>query len=266
MPYASTLDDSIADTNGFYRRTLHVLSDARVPFLCGGSHAFLHYTGIVRDTKDLDLFVREADLTDALQALADAGYRTDRTFAHWLAKAFKGDDFVDLVHSSGNGVARVDDEWFEHSVEAEVLGMPVRLAPVEELIWQKSFVMDRERFDGADILHLILRCGRTIDWNRLLARYDDNWRLLAVYLTLFGFAYPGVRGPIPEDVLRGLLTRAAEIDPPLEEPLCRGTLVSRAQYLVDIGRWGFRDARIAPYGTMTPEEAVYWTWAIDHVK
>ncbi len=266
MSYASTLDDSIVDTNGFYRRTLHVLSDAQIPFLCGGSHAFLHYTGIARNTKDLDLFVREEDLRAALEALAEAGYRTERAFSHWLAKAYKGDDFVDLVHSSGNGVARVDDGWFEHSVEAQVLGMPVRLAPAEELIWQKAFVMDRERFDGADILHLFLRCGRNLDWDRLLDRFGDNWRLLVVYLTLFGFVYPGVKGPIPDDLLATLLARASEMDPPGDEPVCRGTLVSRAQYLVDIGRWGFRDARIAPYGSMTPEEAVYWTWAIDHVK
>ena len=51
----STLDDSARDTNTFYRRTLHVLSDARVPFLVGGSHAYLHYTGIVRNTKDFDV-------------------------------------------------------------------------------------------------------------------------------------------------------------------------------------------------------------------
>ena len=38
--------------------------------------------------------------------------------------------------------------------------------------------------------------------------------------------------------------------------LSNGTLVSRSQYLVDIGRWAFRDARIQPYGSMSAEEAV----------
>ena len=47
MAYQSTLDDPVRDTNAFYRRTLHVLSDAHVPFLVGGSHAYLQYTGIV---------------------------------------------------------------------------------------------------------------------------------------------------------------------------------------------------------------------------
>ena len=65
MAYQSTLDHPGRDTNAFYRRTLHVLSDARVQFKVGGSHAFLNYTGIVRDTKDFDLFVRRSDLDAA---------------------------------------------------------------------------------------------------------------------------------------------------------------------------------------------------------
>jgi hypothetical protein len=264
MTYNSTLAESAPDTNSFYRRTLHVLSDAQAPFLVGGSHAFLHYTGIVRDTKDLDLFVQAADLDRALEALAQSGYRTEITFSHWLAKAIQGDDFVDLVFASGNGVARVDDQWFEHSVEAQVLGMPVRLAPPEELVWQKAFVMERERFDGADIMHLILRCGPGLDWPRILERFAGNWRLLLSYLVLFTFVYPGERAAIPAGVLESLLADLRDGD---DEPakVCRGTLVSRSLYLVDIGRWGFREARIAPHGAMTPEQAVYWTWAIDHV-
>ena len=155
MAYQSTFDAPGRDTNTFYRRTLHVLSDARVPFLVGGSHALLNYTGIVRETKDFDLFVQRSDLEAALEALAVAGYHTEITFPHWLAKAKQGNDVVDLVFSSGNGVCRVDGDWFAYAVEADVLGMPVKIAPVEELLWQKSFVMERERYDGADVAHII---------------------------------------------------------------------------------------------------------------
>src|SRR5919199_585445 len=147
MAYQSTRDDLAADTNTFYRRTLHVLSDAQVPFLVGGSHAFLHYTGIERSTKDFDLFLRRQDRDRALEALDLAGYRTETTFPHWLAKAFQGHDHIDLVYASGNGICTVDDAWFEHAVEAEVLGMPVKLQPLVEFLWQKAFVMERERFD-----------------------------------------------------------------------------------------------------------------------
>src|SRR3954471_23491868 len=100
MAYQSTLNAPIRDTNAFYRRTLHVLSDARVQFLVGGSHAVLNYTGIVRETKDFDLFVRRSDLDAALVSLREAGYHTEVTFPHWLAKAKDGGNTVDLVFSS----------------------------------------------------------------------------------------------------------------------------------------------------------------------
>ena len=122
MAGQSTLDEAAPDTNTFYRRTLHVLSDGAVPFLVGGSHAFLEYTGIVRNTKDFDLFLRRSDIDRAMEALGAAGYRTELTFPHWLGKAWQHEDFVDLVFSSGNGICAVDDGWFEHAVETQVHG------------------------------------------------------------------------------------------------------------------------------------------------
>ena len=268
MAYQSTYDDPAQDTNTFYRRTLHVLSEARVPFLVGGSHAILHYTGIVRETKDFDLFVRREDCSDATEALRLAGYWTEITFPHWLAKAKQGDDVVDLVFSSGNGVCRVDEGWFENAVEAEVLGMPVKLAPAEELLWQKAFVMERERFDGGDVVHLLRTCAETLQWNRLVQRFGDNWQLLLQYLIFFGFVYPSERQRIPRAVIDELMARyRAELDaPPATDRVCRGTLVSRGQYLLDIGLYGYADARLVPRGTMTAEDCIYWTWAIEHVK
>ena len=268
MAYQLTLDHPGRDTNAFYRRTLHVLSDAQVPFLVGGSHALLTYTGIVRETKDFDLFIRRTDLDAALEALRQAGYLTEVTFPHWLAKAKQGNDAVDLVFSSGNGVCRVDDEWFSNALEADVLGMPVKIAPVEELLWQKTFVMERERYDGADVAHILRSCAETLDWDRVMRRCDPYWQLLLTYLILFGFIYPSERHRIPEWVMNELTARLqTEISgPPSEDRVCRGTLTSRAQYLLDIGRYGYEDARLLPRGNMTPEDAVYWTWAIENVR
>src|SRR5262249_13159352 len=162
---------------------------------------------------------------------------------------FAEDEFIDVIFSSGNGIARVDDGWFEHAIEAEVLGLPVRLCPVEEMIWSKGFVMERERYDGADIAHLIRACGHTLDWPRLL-----NHRVL------FGYVYPGERWRVPEAVMQELvqrLQREMKAPPPAEQ-VCQGTLLSREQYLTDIGHWGYRDARLSPRGTLSPEEIADW--------
>jgi hypothetical protein len=58
---------------------------------------------------------------------------------------------------------------------------------VEETIWSKAFVMERERYDGADIAHLLRASAERLDWHRLLERFDAHWPVLLSHLILFGF-------------------------------------------------------------------------------
>lgn len=251
-------------TREFYVRTLTVLNESEMPYLVGGAYAMGTLAGIERHTKDLDVFIREADLDRVLGTLRNAGYRTEVTYPHWLAKAWVSERFADVIYRSGNGVATVDDQWFENAVEAELLGIPVRLCPPEEIIWSKAYVQERERFDGADIAHLIRLSGPSLDWNRLVNRFGNDWRVLLGHLVNFGFVYPGERDTIPAWVIRklaGRLLAEAELPPPRER-VCRGTLLSREQYLIDIASWAYEDARLAPRGTMTPEQVTHWTAAI----
>lgn len=50
---------------------------------------------------------------------------------------------------------------------------------------------------------------------------------------------------------------------PAGSRVCRGTLLSRAQFLIDVGRWGYADARLAPGGSMTRADVEAWTRAIE---
>jgi hypothetical protein len=248
-----------------YRTALEMLNRAGVPYLVGGTYAFHYYAGIARTTKDFDIFVRRVDLQRVLDVLGRTGFRTEIAFDHWLAKAFNADRFIDVIYSSGNGVADVDDEWFAHAVDEMVLGVPVRLCPAEEMIWSKAMIMERERYDGADVAHLIRHCSGLLNWDRMLRRFGANWRVLYAHLVLFGFIYPGERSLIPSAVLRDLANRVlAELDVPTRDSkVCQGTLLSRAQYLVDIDEWGYEDARVIPRGTMTPDQIAEWTAGID---
>jgi hypothetical protein len=256
-------------TNGlsyaFYRSVMSRLNDAGVPFVVGGAYALAYYTTIMRSTKDFDVFVRRQDIERALDSLHSGDCRTEFTYPHWLGKAICGDDLVDIIFSSGNAIANVDDEWFAHAPTTDVLGMPAKLSPAEEMIWSKAFIMERERYDGADVLHLILRCGPTLDWPRLLRRFGEHWRVLLSHLIVFGFVYPGERTSIPPWVMDQLLGRMQKemADPPREGRVCRGPLISRAQYLIDIEEWGYADARVGPRGVMTEDEVARWTAAID---
>ena len=250
-------------SRNFYRRVMHQLQAHDIPFLVGGAYAFERYTGIGRHTKDFDLFVHPRDVDPALEILALNGCQTDTPFPHWLAKAECGEDVVDLIYSSGNGVALVDDGWFRHSVEEIVLDVPVRLIPAEEMIWSKAFIMERERYDGADVAHILRACADTLDWPRLLQRFDTNWRVLLQHLVMFGFIYPCERARVPAAVMRELMGRLdRELTRPAAERVCRGTLISRAQYLVDVEHWGYTDPRLAPDGNLTSEERERWTAGI----
>jgi hypothetical protein len=259
-------------TRAFYCHALHTLIDADVPFLIGGAYALQHYVGIGRHTRDLDIFVHPRDSERTLQILADAGYPTELTFPHWLGKAYNGDAYIDVIFSSGNGVARVDDEWFAHAVATKVLGIPVLLCPPEEMLWSKMFIMERERYDGADVAHLIRACGDHLDWQHLIDRVGPNWRVLYSHLILYGFIYPAERDKVPDWVLLDLSRRLlAELRTPpidkassMDEKVCAGPLISRQQYLTDTQEWGYEDGRIAR-GYMTSDQVRHWTDAIGTV-
>ncbi len=240
----------------FYRRVVSTLERARIPFLVGGAFAMHRYAGIARFTKDLDLFLRPSHVDAALDALAAAGHRTELTAPHWLAKCTEDDILVDLIFSSGNGVVTVDDEWFDHAVDDELLGLPVRLIPAEEMIWSKAYIMERERFDGADVAHVIHGQAERIDWDHLVARFGEHWRVLLAHLALFGFVYPTERTRIPRRIMRDLIDRlarelASEFD---GDRITQGTLLSSGQYRVDTHDRGFKDARLLPPADLTTDD------------
>ncbi len=137
------------------------------------------------------------------------------------------------------------------------------VAPPEESIWSKSFVMERERFDGADVAHIILALGDTLDWRRLIDRFGHHWRVLLAHLVLFGFIYPSVRSKVPAAVMKELTQRLQRETngPDADDPVCYGTLLSWSQYLGDVLGGSFRDARIRPHGNLTPDEVARWTSA-----
>jgi hypothetical protein len=254
-----------ANTQDFYRRVMATLNEHELPFLVAGAYALRHHTGISRQTKDLDLFVKRDDIERVLDTLREAGFRTELTFTHWLGKVYddKSAEFIDVIFSSGNGVATVDDEYFDHAPHGSCFDVPIRWCPVEEMIWSKAFVMERERFDGADVAHLFHACAASLDWQRLLERFGAHWRLLLVHVVLFGFIYPNERDAIPAWVTRELSERLErEASAPQEVgPVCGGTLLSRQQFLIDICEHGYLDARVTT-GAMTELEVEDWTAAI----
>jgi hypothetical protein len=231
----------------FYREALELLNQCGAEFLLGGAFATFHYTGIYRDTKDLDIFCKSSEYTKILKYFAERGYRTELTDVRWLAKVFKEDFFMDVIFDSVNHICTVDDSWFQHAVAGEFDGIPVKIVPPEEIIWCKAYVQNRERFDGADVNHMMLKCGANLDWKRLLTRLDQHWHLLLAKILLFQFVYPAdYRDIVPKWLFDELMTRAQEqYDlPPSVEKVCRGPIIDNTQYSIDIKEWDYKSYTI----------------------
>ena len=251
----------------FYRRVLRTFVRRGLPCLVGGTYALEEHTGIRRRTKDLDLFVPAESWGAITAAMQEEGIPLSLTFPHWLGKVMDGQHYVDLLFANGNGLVRVDATWFTHAHESQFWGVRARVCPVEELIWSKAYVMERERFDGADVLHLLRARSEQLDWRRLLERFGEHWEVLLSHLVLFGFVYPAERERIPGWVMSDLVSRlpiaGAASHPP---QLNRGPLLSREQYLVDIEQGGDIDARLAPYGPLTRDLIAKWTAEVPEAR
>lgn len=231
------------EAKAFYKEALELLHEAGAPFMLGGAFAMFHYTGIYRDTKDLDVFCKASDYPKILKYFAAKGYRTELYDVRWLAKVYKGEYFIDVIFDTVNNICRVDDTWFEHTQECDFCDVRVRMMPAEELIFCKIYVQNRERFDGADINHVLLKYGRKLDWKRLLYRMDPHWHLLLSQLINFQFVYPSeYHDIIPKWLFDELMMRAQEqYDlPPSLEKVCRGPIIDQTQYQVDIKEWDYK--------------------------
>jgi hypothetical protein len=249
--------------NEFCEDILRLLTAHRIEFLVGGYDAFRHHTGIDRVTKDFDLVVRPSDVNSVLELCREAGYGAELMFSHWLAKIEQEEYFIDLIFNSGNGLCPVDDEWFSRAARSVILEQPVKIIPLEELLWQKAFIMERERFDGPDIAHLLLKSGAQMDWDHLITRFGPHWRVLFSHLLLFGFIYPSKKNLIPRNVIDEFQRRLnSEIDLDLSgEDVCNGTFLSRSQYASDVELDGFKDGRLDGCCAMTQDEISEWTAA-----
>jgi hypothetical protein len=233
------------ETAAVFRRALCALIDADVPFVVAGAFAVNHYTGIWRNTKDLDLFVQPQYAQPALDALATAGFDTRVQERHWLGKGVLDGQIVDIIWGGGNWATVVDEHWFQHAARGRLLGVDVMMAPASDMILSKAYVAGRERFDGADIMHLIRARGHTFDWDDLVVRFGDHWALLLHYMILYRFVYPRESEHAPIGVVRKLARRLGSEAEEADGLPFRGLLLDRYAYLHDLRYAGLADPAVA---------------------
>ena len=109
-----------------------------------------------------------------------------------------------------NGRAAVDERWLSAGPEVSLRGERLRAIPIEELIWSKLYVMQRERCDWGDVLNLLDAQVGSIAWSRLIERLGEDVPLLTGALAVFSWLAPDKAGAIPEWVSHQLGLRRPE--------------------------------------------------------
>jgi hypothetical protein len=214
----------------------------RLPYVVSGAFALQAHTGIWRDTKDLDLFLPPEHVPRALDVLKSDGFECEVCDNVWLAKARRGPFFVDLITGMSNAVITVEQSWIDRAKPWEVMGVPSRVLGPEELIASKLFVAFRERFDGADICHVIYGTRGRMDWDRLQGLLGAHYAILLWALVLFQYIYPGQSHFIPREVWDALLDRFRnEVDNPDKDAAFRGSLIDENMFAIDVKEWGLEN-------------------------
>ncbi len=221
---------------------LRHLNGARLPYVVSGAFALQQHTGIWRNTKDLDLFLPPDVVPQALEHLKEQGFETEIRDPVWLAKAHRAGYFVDLITGMSNAIITVDQSWIDRGSPAEVLGVPSRVLAPEELIASKLFVNFRERFDGADVVHIIFGSRGKLDWQRLRQLVGEHWEILLWELVLFHYVYPAKSDYIPREVWDDLLSRLRhDLAHPSREAAFRGSLLDEKMFAIDVQEWGMEN-------------------------
>jgi hypothetical protein len=225
-----------------FRDVLILLEENSVPFAVSGAFALQQHSGICRETKDLDIFLPAEDVSGALACLMSRGFECEVSDPVWLAKAFRDQYFVDLIAGMSNAVITVDASWIQRAHPVTVLGVSTRMLAPEELLLSKLFVTRRERFDGADLAHIVYATRGKLDWDRILKLVGEHWEILLSSLLLFRYVYPSHSDYVPATLWQDLIQRLSKAvaDPDLQQPF-RGSLIDDCMFAIDLKDWGLEN-------------------------
>jgi hypothetical protein len=190
-----------------YSRWLHLMNRTGVDYGVGGGFALFAYTGIWRSTKDLDIFLKPADLKKVLDLMTDAGYTCEVTYPVWLAKVQLGPYCMDLIFGGNFHGCRVDDLLLSRRRPARLLEAPTHLMAPEALFASKAHIARHHRFDGADLARLIYCLEGKLDWERLLEHLQGHGELLLWHLLFFSVIYPSRSAYLPRAMMASLFKR-----------------------------------------------------------
>jgi hypothetical protein len=243
LPVTSSVPMEIPEKQQtLFREVLTLLEEKHISYAVSGAFALQQHTGICRYTKDLDIFLTPENVRVALEHLHAQGFECEVRDPVWLAKAHRDGFFVDLITGMSNAAIIIEDSWIRRARPAVIHGVQTRVLAPEELLASKLFVTRRERFDGADIAHVIYGTRGKLDWDRVLQLAGDHWEILLWALLFFRYVYPAQTHYVPQAIWQDLLGRFSEaISRQDSNAQFRGSLVDDNMFAIDVKEWGMED-------------------------
>lgn len=208
----------------------------------GGGLALSIYTGKLRYTKDVDIYIQSEHRQAVVEALTRCGladyYDTQPYDRNWIYRGYREGVIVDAIWAMANHRAEVDEKWIQNGAVISLFGHDLKVIPPEELIWSKLYVLQRDRCDWPDILNLMNATGPFLDWDHLFDRVGDDVALLKGVLSVFSWVNPQRAMELPRWIWECLSL------PLPKEPDSPDASISRAD-LLDSRPWFWRESAAA---------------------
>ncbi|MHB9035635.1 MAG: nucleotidyltransferase [Armatimonadota bacterium] len=197
-----------------YMPALTVLNESGIDYMLGGAFALYHYTQWWRNTHDVDVYLVQDDVPKACRVLEMAGFEDIGEQAEgdrdWIYHSRRESMIVDVIWRFANLENYVTRDWLERAPVGNFLGTGVKFMPLEELVWIKTFVINRHRCDWPDVMRVIRAQCSNLDWERLLRLLDEHWLLLAGLVDVFDWQHPDSVGCVPDRIREELIRRRWE--------------------------------------------------------
>lgn len=149
-----------------------VLQSHEIPFLLGGGLAAWARGG-PKSEHDVDFMIKHEDAERALEALDEAGLRTERPPEGWLYKAWhENGTLIDLIFAPMGGP--ITDETIDRSPLLEVAALRVHALSLEDVMTTKLLAITEQEPNFGQLLSYARALREQIDWEEVRQRSESS--------------------------------------------------------------------------------------------
>ena len=148
------------------------LQRREIPFVLGGGLAAWARGG-PKSEHDVDFMIRPEDADAALEAMDEAGLRTERPPEGWLYKAWhENGALIDLIFAPSSGP--ITDETIERAPVLEVSSLRVHVFTLEDVMSTKLLALTEQEPDFGQLLSYARALREQVDWDEVRFRSEAS--------------------------------------------------------------------------------------------